>query len=60
MRLYMVLHSDHEGGNISSFAASIINSALSDLYYSLSAGFLTVLAGPLHGFGQIRNVSAGF
>lgn len=51
MRLYMVIHSDHEGGNVSSFAAAIINSALSDLYYSLSSAF-NGLAGPLHGLAN--------
>lgn len=51
MRLYFVLHSDHEGGNVSAYASSIINSALSDLYYSLSGG-LNGLAGPLHGLAN--------
>lgn len=51
MRLYLTLHSDHEGGNVSAFSASTINSALSDLYYSLSGG-LNGLAGPLHGLAN--------
>jgi citrate synthase len=51
MRLYLVLHSDHESGNVSAFSASTVNSALSDLYYSLSAG-LNGLAGPLHGLAN--------
>lgn len=51
MRLYLVLHSDHEGGNVSAFSAATVNSALSDLYYSLSAG-LNGLAGPLHGLAN--------
>jgi len=51
MRLYMTLHSDHEGGNVSAFSARTINSALSDLYYSLSGG-LNGLAGPLHGLAN--------
>ncbi len=51
MRLYMVLHSDHESGNVSANAAATVNSALSDLYYSLSAG-LNGLAGPLHGLAN--------
>ncbi len=51
MRLYLTLHSDHEGGNVSAYSASIINSALSDLYYSLSGG-LNGLAGPLHGLAN--------
>lgn len=51
MRLYFTLHSDHEGGNVSANAAGIINSALSDLYYSLAGG-LNGLAGPLHGLAN--------
>ncbi|MBF0500481.1 MAG: citrate (Si)-synthase [Candidatus Riflebacteria bacterium] len=51
MRLYMVLHSDHESGNVSAMSASTVNSALSDLYFSLSAG-LNGLAGPLHGLAN--------
>jgi len=51
MRLYLNLHSDHEGGNVSAFSAATINSALSDLYYSLSGG-LNGLAGPLHGLAN--------
>ena len=51
MRLYLTLHSDHEGGNVSAFSAGTINSALSDLYYSISGG-LNGLAGPLHGLAN--------
>lgn len=51
MRLYLNLHSDHEGGNVSAFSAATINSALSDLYYALSGG-LNGLAGPLHGLAN--------
>ncbi|MGE5479857.1 MAG: citrate (Si)-synthase [Chloroflexota bacterium] len=51
MRLYLTLHSDHEGGNVSAFTSSTINSALSSLYYSLSGG-LNGLAGPLHGLAN--------
>lgn len=51
MRLYLVAHSDHEGGNVSAFSTQVINSALSDLYYSLSGGF-NGLAGPLHGLAN--------
>lgn len=51
MRLYLVLHCDHEGGNVSAFSASTVNSALSDLYYALCAG-LNGLAGPLHGLAN--------
>jgi len=51
MRLYLVLHSDHEGGNVSAFSSHTVASALSDIYYALSAG-LNGLAGPLHGLAN--------
>jgi len=51
MRLYMVLHSDHEGGNVSAHTCHCVASALSDAYYSVSAG-LNGLAGPLHGLAN--------
>jgi len=51
MRLYFVLHCDHESGNVSAMTAATVNSALSDLYYALSAG-LNGLAGPLHGLAN--------
>lgn len=51
MQLYMVLHSDHESGNVSAMTTATVNSALSDLYYALSAG-LNGLAGPLHGLAN--------
>ncbi|MBL8008011.1 MAG: citrate (Si)-synthase [Ignavibacteria bacterium] len=51
MRLYMVLHIDHEGGNASAFTNLVISSTLSDGYYSIS-GALNALAGPLHGLAN--------
>ncbi len=51
MRLYLVLHCDHEGGNVSAFSCHTVGSALSDAYYSVSAG-LNGLAGPLHGLAN--------
>lgn len=51
MRLYLVLHSDHESGNVSAMTSATVSSALSDLYYALSAG-LNGLAGPLHGLAN--------
>ncbi|MGH2574900.1 MAG: citrate (Si)-synthase [Ignavibacteria bacterium] len=51
MRLYMVLHSDHESGNVSAFSSHVVGSALSDVYYSVAAG-LNGLAGPLHGLAN--------
>jgi citrate synthase len=51
MRLYLTIHSDHEGGNVSAHATHLVGSALSDPYYSYSAG-LNGLAGPLHGLAN--------
>ena len=51
MRMYLVIHSDHEGGNVSAHATHLVGSALSDAYYSLSAG-MNGLAGPLHGLAN--------
>jgi citrate synthase len=51
MRLYLTLHCDHEGGNVSAFSCHTVGSALSDAYYSVSAG-LNGLAGPLHGLAN--------
>lgn len=51
MRLYLVLHSDHEGGNVSAYSAHTVGSALSDPYLSVAAG-LNGLAGPLHGLAN--------
>jgi citrate synthase len=51
MRLYLTLHTDHEGGNVSANTCHTVGSALSDPYYSVSAG-LNGLAGPLHGLAN--------
>jgi len=51
LRLYLVIHSDHEGGNVSAHTTHLVGSALSDPYLSLSAG-LAGLAGPLHGLAN--------
>ena len=67
MQLYFMLHCDHEGGNVSAFSSHTVASALSDPYYSVSAG-LNGLAGPLHGLANqeclkfvlsVRNEFAG-
>ncbi|MFQ5604471.1 MAG: citrate (Si)-synthase, eukaryotic [bacterium] len=50
-RLYFILHSDHESGNVSAHITHLVGSALSDVYYSFSAG-LNGLAGPLHGLAN--------
>lgn len=51
MRLYITIHADHEGGNVSAHAIRLVGSALSDPYLSLSAG-MNGLAGPLHGLAN--------
>lgn len=51
LRLYLVLHCDHEGGNVSAHACHLVGSALSDVYYAVSAG-LNGLSGPLHGLAN--------
>src|SRR5690606_8837266 len=54
MRLYLVIHSDHELGNVSAHATHLVGSALSDPYLSYAAG-MAGLAGPLHGLAnQVR------
>lgn len=50
-RMTFILHSDHESGNVSAHATHLVASALSDAYYSLSAG-MNGLAGPLHGLAN--------
>lgn len=50
-RLYFILHSDHESGNVSAHTGHVVASALSDIYYSISA-MINGLAGPLHGLAN--------
>jgi citrate synthase len=51
MRLYMTIHADHEGGNVSAHATHLVGSALSDPFLSFAAG-MNGLAGPLHGLAN--------
>jgi len=51
LRLYLVIHADHEGGNVSAHAVHLIGSALSDPYLSYG-GAMNGLAGPLHGLAN--------
>ncbi|MEW6180003.1 MAG: citrate (Si)-synthase [Chloroflexota bacterium] len=51
MRLYLVIHSDHEGANVSAHTSHLVSSALSDVYLSSAAG-MNGLAGPLHGLAN--------
>ncbi|ODQ64179.1 methylcitrate synthase precursor [Nadsonia fulvescens var. elongata DSM 6958] len=48
LRLYIALHGDHEGGNVSAHSTHLVGSSLADPYLSYSAG-IQGLAGPLHG-----------
>lgn len=50
-RMYFILHSDHESGNVSAHTGHLVSSALSDAYYSISS-MLNGLAGPLHGLAN--------
>ncbi len=50
-RLYFILHSDHESGNVSAHTMHLVGSALSDPFLSFSAA-LNGLAGPLHGLAN--------
>jgi len=51
VRLYMVIHSDNEGGNVSTHACHCASSSLANPFYAFSAG-LNGLSGPLHGLAN--------
>jgi citrate synthase len=51
LRLYLTIHADHEGGNVSAHTTHLVGSALSDPYLSLAGG-MCGLAGPLHGLAN--------
>lgn len=51
MRLYLCIHTDHEGGNASAHTTHLVGSTLSDPYLAYAAG-LNALAGPLHGLAN--------
>lgn len=65
MRLYLTIHSDHEGGNVSAHTTRLVGSALSDPYLSFAAA-MCGLAGPLHGLanqevlGWVLNLQSEF
>lgn len=50
-RLYLTIHADHEGGNVSAHTTHLVGSALSNPFFSYAAGMLG-LAGPLHGYAN--------
>jgi citrate synthase len=51
MRLYLTIHTDHEGGNVSAHTAHLVGSALSSPMLSVAAA-MNGLAGPLHGLAN--------
>lgn len=51
MRLYLTIHTDHEGGNVSAHTTHLVGSALADPYLAYAAG-MNGLAGPLHGLAN--------
>jgi len=51
LRLYLTIHSDHEGGNVSAHTGKLVGSALSDPFLAYGAA-LNGLAGPLHGLAN--------
>ena len=51
MRLYLLIHMDHESGNVSAHTGHLVHSALSDPFYAISAA-MDGLAGPLHGLAN--------
>ncbi len=51
MRMYLTIHSDHEGGNVSAHTTRLVGSALSDPYLAFAAA-MCGLAGPLHGLAN--------
>lgn len=51
MRLYLTIHADHEGGNVSAHTCHLVGSALSDPYLSFAAA-MNGLSGPLHGLAN--------
>jgi len=52
MDIMLILHADH-GMNASTFAAMVVASTLSDIYFSVGSG-IAALSGPLHGGANER------
>ena len=47
-RLFVIMHFDHGGGNLSAFVGKAVASSHADMYSSLSSA-ISALSGPLHG-----------
>ena len=56
MRLYFIIHSDHESGNASAHAMHMVGSTLANAYFSFSSA-INALAGPLHGLANQESLS---
>lgn len=54
-RMFLFTHADHSASNVSAHTAHTVGSALSNVYYTLSASLLG-LAGPLHGNANQQTV----
>ncbi len=50
-RMHLIIHADHESGNVSAHTGHLVASSLSDIYLSTSA-MINGLAGPLHGLAN--------
>ena len=50
-RMNLIIHADHESGNVSAHTGHLVGSSLSDVYLSISA-MINGLAGPLHGLAN--------
>lgn len=48
LKLFNILHYDHDGGNLSTFVGKAVASGLEDMYGSIAAS-MAALAGPRHG-----------
>lgn len=51
MRAFMTIHSDHEGGEVSTHVSHLVGSALGDPYLCMATAY-SGLAGPLHGLAN--------
>ena len=58
MRLYLCIHSDHEGGNASAHTTHLVGSTFTDPYISYASG-LNALFGPLR-ISKCRSIEMDF
>lgn len=50
-RMNLIIHADHESGNVSAHTGHLVGSSLSDVYLAISS-MINGLAGPLHGLAN--------